>query len=82
MGPMEVTSIGGACYTCVFTCDHSSHIWTYFLKSKDQTLKVFKVFVIMIEKLTGLRIKFFRSDRGGEFMLEAFTEFLEEHGIT
>ena len=36
----------------------------------------------MIEKLTGLRIKFFQSDQGGEFMLEAFMEFLEEHGIT
>ena len=36
----------------------------------------------MIEKLTGLQIKFFRSDRGGEFMSDEFTQFLEEHGIT
>lgn len=67
---------------CVFTCDHSSHVWTYFLKTKDKTLKVFKAFVTMIEALTGLRIKFFRSDRGGEFMSDEFTQFLEERGIT
>ena len=35
MGPMEVVSIGRAHYTCIFMCDHSSHVWTYFLKSKD-----------------------------------------------
>ena len=54
----------------------------YFLKSKDKTLKTFKAFVNMIETLTGLRIRFFRSDRGGEFMSEEFTQFLEERGIT
>ena len=82
MGPMEVVSIGRAHYTCIFMCDHSSHVWTYFLKSKDKTLKTFKAFIIMIKKLTGLKIKFFQSNRGREFMLEEFTEFLEEHGIT
>ena len=82
MGLMEVVSIGRARYTCVFTCDHSSHVWTYFLKSKDKTLKTFKAFVTMIEKLTGLQIKFFRSDRGRKFMSDGFTQFLEEHSIT
>jgi len=58
-----------------------SHVWTIFLKSKDETLEKFKMFVVWIEKLTGLSIRFFRSDHG-EFMSAAFTEFLEEHGIT
>ena len=80
-GPMEVNSIGGHRYTCVFTCDHTSHVWVYTIKSKDQTLSVFKRFVVMIEKLTGLKIKFFHSDRGGEFMSNEFTLFLEEQGI-
>ena len=82
MSPIEVVSIGGACYTCVFTCDHSNHVWTYFLKLKDKMLKTFKVFVTIIKKLTGFRIKFFWSNRGGEYMLEEFTELLEEHRIT
>jgi len=82
MGPMEVVSIGGSRYTCVFTCDHTSHVWTIFLKSEDETLEKFKTFVVWIEKLTGLSIRFFRSDCGGEFMSAAFMEFLEERGIT
>ena len=81
-GPMETTSIGGHRYACVFTCDSTSHVWVYFLKSKDQTLKTFKVFVLSIEKLTGHKIKIFHSDRGGEFMSGDFDTFLEEQGIT
>ena len=81
-GPMEVNSLGGKRYACVFTCDHTSHAWVYLLKSKDKTLDTFKRFVTMIEKLTSLKIKFFRSDRGGEFMSDKFTRFLEETGIT
>jgi hypothetical protein len=81
-GPMEVDSIGGHRYICVFTCDSTSYAWVYLLKSKDKTLHTFKRFVKMIETLTGNKIKFFRSDRGGEFMSGEFTEFLEEQGIT
>ena len=40
MGPMEVTSIGGQCFICVFTCDYLSHAWVFLLKSKDQTLSM------------------------------------------
>jgi len=75
-------SIGGHRYVCVFTCDYSGHIWTYFLKSKDRTLRIFKAFILSTEKLTGQKIKIFRSDRGGEFMSGEFTTFLEEQGIT
>ena len=81
-GPMEVDSvIGGKCYACVFTCDNTSFAWVYLLKSKDQTLSTFKHFTLMIKKSTGHKIKFFRSDRGGEFMSDDFTKFLEEQGI-
>ena len=66
----------------MFTCDNTSFVWVYLLKTKDETFSVFRRFVVMIEKLTGLKIKFFRSDRGGEFMSKEFTKFLEEQGIT
>ena len=82
MGPMEVASIGGHRYTFILTCDHSSHAWVVLLKNKSETLERFKAFVLMVERLTGLKIKFFHSDRGGEFMSHEFTKFLEEQGIT
>ena len=68
-------------YACVFNCDCTRHVWVYFLRSKDQTLRTFQSFVTMVEKQTGRQIKFFRSDRGGEFMSKEFDKFLEEHGI-
>ena len=61
-GPMEIRSKGGHYFTCVFTCDYSSHVWVNFLKSKDQTFGVFKKFVTDVEKLLGLKIKFFHLD--------------------
>ena len=82
MGPMEVASIGGHCYTFVLICNYSSHAWVVLLKNKSKTLERFKVFVLMVERLTGLKIKFFCSGHGGEFMSHKFTKFLEEQGIT
>ena len=80
MGPMEVKSISGHQYMCIFMCNYTSHVWVIFLKSKDKTLGTFKVFVLVIEKLMGLRTKYFHSDQG-EFILDEFTEFLKEQGI-
>lgn len=82
MGKMEPASIGGHRYICVFTCYYTSHAWTYFLKTKDKTLKTFKVFVLSVKTQTGRKIKFFQLDHGGEFMSDKFTEFLEQQGIT
>ena len=50
--------------------------------SKSQTFHVFKKFKALAENLTGHKMKFFHSDRGGEFMSHEFTEFLEQEGIT
>jgi hypothetical protein len=82
MGPITPASIGGASYACVFTCDHSSFAWTFFLRSKDETFGRFKQFKAVAENLVGRKIKFFHSDNGGEFKSSEFSEFLLEHGIS
>ena len=82
MGPMEIRSVvGGFEYVCVFTCCCSRHVWVYLLKAKSQTFSVFKGFRTMIEKQLSRHIKYFRTDRGGEFMSAEFTAYLEEQGI-
>jgi len=80
-GPMESVSIGGNRYFVIFLDDCTNHVWVAPMKSKDQTLGVFKRFAAMVQNQTGQRIKVFRSDRGGEFMSNEFSEFLEESGI-
>jgi transposase InsO family protein len=81
-GPMETQSITGYSYYFVLVDDGTRIAWVYFLRKKDETYDRFVAWVTMIETLTGRKIKFFRSDRGGEFMGAEFTKFLEEHGIT
>ena len=81
-GPMEALSIGGNRYFVIFVDDHTRYVWVIPMKSKDQTLGVFKAFSAMIEKRTGRSIKVFRSDRGGEFMSADFSKFLEDSGIS
>ena len=43
-GPMEVESIGGRRYTCVFTCDRTPYTWVYLLKSKDKNPQYVQTF--------------------------------------
>ena len=57
------------------------HTWCFPLKSKDQTLGHFKQFVTEVEAQMGLKIWFFRLDRGGEFMGKEFDTFLADKGI-
>src|SRR5258708_17403581 len=82
MGPMDPrVVVGGFEYVCVFTCCYSRHIWVYLLRAKSHTFSVFKRFRLMVENLTGRQMKFFRSDRGREFMSAEFTKYLEDNGI-
>jgi hypothetical protein len=53
----------------------------YFLKEKSEALKIFKKFKVMVEKRTCYYIKSLQSDRYGEYLLTAFTNFCKEEGI-
>ena len=49
---------------------------------KSETFKKFKEFKAEVENQRGKSIKSLRSDRGGEYLLGEFRQFLEDHGIT
>lgn len=80
-GPTSVSSIGGKQYFVTFIDDHSRKVWVYFLKHKSEVFDVFKMWKAMVENETGLRIKKFRSDNGGEYEDTRFKKFCQEHGI-
>lgn len=77
-GPMHTTSFGGSRYFLLFTDDFSRMSWVYFLESKSETFQKFKHFKAKVEKQSGLCIKTFRTDRGGEFLSREFNLFCEE----
>nr|GEV87044.1 retrovirus-related Pol polyprotein from transposon TNT 1-94 [Tanacetum cinerariifolium] len=49
-GPMRVASINGKKYILVIVHDYSRYTWTLFLRSKDETPKVLKYFLTMIQR--------------------------------
>jgi transposase InsO family protein len=80
-GPLPVPSLARSEYFILFTDDFSRKSWIYFLRTKDQALEKFQLFRNMIEKQTMHKILALRSDRGGEFLSEAFSHYLHDHGI-
>ena len=81
VGPFQTASINGHHFAVSFTCEYSSHVWSLPLKTKSETLGTFKVFCTQVKSRYGFSIKYFRSDRGGEFMGKEFSDFLASKGI-
>ena len=53
----------------------------YLLKTKDEVLYYFKICKAEVENQLEKKIKRVRSDRGGEYFSNEFSEFCAEHGI-
>nr|GEZ89198.1 integrase, catalytic region, zinc finger, CCHC-type, peptidase aspartic, catalytic [Tanacetum cinerariifolium] len=49
-GPMRVASINGKKFILVIVDDYSRYTWTLYLRSKDETPKVLKDFLTMIQR--------------------------------
>src|SRR5215213_1842952 len=67
-GPMSVASRGGYRYVLTFTDDLSRYGYIYFMKHKSETFEKFKEFQSEVENKRNKKIKFLRSDRGGEYV--------------
>ena len=52
------------------------------MRHKFEAFEKFKEFKAEVENHRGRSIKSLRSDRGGEYLLGEFRQFLEDHGIT
>ncbi len=64
-----------------FIDDHIRKVWVYFMKHKGEVFQHFLNFKAMVEKEKGVSIKCLRSDGGGEYFSNEFSEYLKEHGI-
>ena len=51
------------------------------MRQKSETFEKFKEFKALVEKQLGKQIKTLWSDRGGEYLLGEFEDFLKEEGI-
>ena len=80
-GPMSTQAKGGYEYFITFIDDYSRYGYVYLMKWKFETFEKFKEFRVEVENQLGKHIKAIRSDRGGEYLLEDFKDYLTQNGI-
>ncbi|NDV21046.1 DDE-type integrase/transposase/recombinase, partial [Pseudodesulfovibrio sp. JC047] len=72
---------GGYEYYITFTDDYSRYGYVYLMRRKSEAFDKFKQFKAEAELQLGKHIKALRSDRGGEYLLGEFKEYLTQQGI-
>ena len=80
-GKIEVQSLSGAEYFVTFIDDRSRYVRTYVLKRKSDFFKKFIEWKVMVEKSSGMQMKIFRTDNGGEYTSKEFEDYLKREGI-
>jgi transposase InsO family protein len=82
-GPMNVPSLGGRYYFMVFTDDATRWRKIYFLTHKSEAVDMLQDYLRYVRRETDRiwRVRGIRSDRGGEYLSEAFQAVCVEHDI-
>ncbi|KAJ9544958.1 LOW QUALITY PROTEIN: hypothetical protein OSB04_024665 [Centaurea solstitialis] len=80
-GPFSHVARGGYRYFVTFTDDFSRYGYVYLMRHKSETFEKFKEYQNEVHNLLDKRIKFLRSDRGGEYLSDEFDNHLMECGI-
>ena len=78
-GKINCKSVSGAEYFLTFVDDKTRYTWVYVLKRKSDVFAKFKEW--KVERLTGRKLKVFRTDNGGEFTSGEFEEYLQHEGV-
>ena len=71
-GPMSVEARGGYHYFLTFTDDLNGYGYIYLMKHKSETFEKFKEFQSEVVNHHNKKIKFLRSDSGGEYLSYEF----------
>jgi transposase InsO family protein len=68
-------------YFISFIVDATRYCQLYLIKTKDETLNCFKIYKAEVENQLERKIKWIRSDKGGEYLSNDFGGNCAEHGI-
>ena len=80
-GPMFVHARGGFVYFITFIDDYSRYGYLYIMRYKSEAFERLKEFRNEVEKQLRRSIKSLRLDRGGEYLSQAFLDYLKDDGI-
>ncbi|KAJ9556975.1 hypothetical protein OSB04_011589 [Centaurea solstitialis] len=81
VGPFSHVARGGYRYFITFTDDFSRYGYVYLMRHKSESFERFREFQNEVQNQLGRKIKFLRSDRGGEYLCDEFDNHLMECGI-
>ncbi|SGY26816.1 BQ5605_C018g08800 [Microbotryum silenes-dioicae] len=74
-------SLTGKRYLVTFLDDHSRKLWAYAIDHKSNVFPIFQTWLAEVELATNARLRILRTDNGGEYRSNAFTEFCKSKGI-
>ncbi|KAE8706377.1 hypothetical protein F3Y22_tig00110393pilonHSYRG00025 [Hibiscus syriacus] len=77
-GPVKQQSISGMRYMVTFIDDFSRYVWVFFMKEKSDTFSKFKEFRDSAEGEVVKKICCLRTDNGGEYRSNNFSQYLRE----
>jgi hypothetical protein len=80
-GPLSSPSFSGCKYFLTFIDDFSRCTWVYFLKLKSEVFDKFLAYKALVEKQSGHQIQRLRTDNGGEYVNNNFTNYCTTQGI-
>ncbi|GJV28071.1 retrovirus-related pol polyprotein from transposon TNT 1-94 [Tanacetum coccineum] len=80
-GPMQIERINEKKYILVIVDDYSRYTWTHFLRTKDETPKVLKGFLKMIQHNLQALVITVRTDRGTKFLHKTLHAYFKAEGI-
>ncbi|CAI7809124.1 unnamed protein product [Closterium sp. NIES-54] len=72
---------GAYSYTITFIDAATRYVWHLNLPSKDMAFEAFIAWLPVAERESGMKLKSFQSDGGGEYTSQRFKQFLAEKGI-
>ena len=78
---MSMHARGGFVYFITFIDHDSRYGYLYLMRYKSEAFEKFKEFRNEVEKQLGRSIKSLRSYRGGEYLSQAFLDYLRDNGI-
>ena len=79
--PLSIDAHDKYRYFLTFTDDLSRYVYIYLMKHKSETFEKFKEFQSEVENHRNKKIKFLRSDHGGEYLSYEFGLHLKQCGI-
>jgi hypothetical protein len=82
IGPMPTASLGGGKYVVSFIDDATRHTCIKIMRTKSEVFTHFVHFQNESERYQNKKIAILKSDRGGEYTSNQFTQYLSQQGIT